>query len=274
MHDLQSLAKELDIIETSKSSADNSACIDPSLLGFRDLSTCFLDNAVSSLFPLLGRGHQNTEQNLHQLSEVFSKLCCLLQLPNNCDQELMASLAELKQSLIMDAQSILDGDPAAKSLNEVILCYPGFYAICVHRIAHKLETSGLSLLARFLSETAHQKTGIDIHPGAKIGSRFCIDHGTGIVIGETTVIGDDVKLYHGVTLGGLSVLKSQASKKRHPTIEDNVVIYSNAVILGGSTVIGKNSIIGGNVWLTHSIEENSIVEQEKQQLSIKLRKSI
>nr|WP_314558782.1 serine acetyltransferase [uncultured Capnocytophaga sp.] len=163
-------------------------------------------------------------------------------------------LPAIYNKLKQDAQYIIDSDPAAASLREVQSTYPGFFAIMVYRIAHELWERGIPLLPRILTEYAHSKTGIDIHPGAKIGVPFMIDHGTGIVIGETTVIGDYVKLYQGVTLGALSVSVDKAHTKRHPTIEDNVVIYSGATILGGETVIGHDSIIGGNVWLTNSIE--------------------
>lgn len=153
-------------------------------------------------------------------------------------------------------------DPASKSEIEIILAYPGFFAIAIHRLANILFKLNTPILPRFFSEYAHSKTGIDIHPGATIGKNFYIDHGTGIVIGETTIIGDDVKIYQGVTLGAFYVSKNLADKKRHPTIENNVTIYAGATILGGTTVIGENSIIGGNVWITESIEDNSIVYQE------------
>lgn len=159
--------------------------------------------------------------------------------------------------LLQDVEAMYMGDPAAKSKAEVIRTYPGFYALAAHRIAHCLLKNGVNLIPRIISEHAHRQTGIDIHPGAEIGDHFCIDHGTGIVIGETTTIGSHVKIYQGVTLGGLSVKKEDARKKRHPTIEDHVVIYANASILGGETVIGKGSIIGGNVWLTKSVPGNS-----------------
>ncbi len=169
------------------------------------------------------------------------------------------SLPKTHELLVLDANAILAGDPAAASLDEVIISYPGFFAIAVHRLAHELYLQSVPMLPRMLSEYAHQKTGIDIHPGARIGSSFCIDHGTGLVIGETSHIGSHVKLYQGVTLGGLSVEKSMASTKRHPTIEDNVVVYANATILGGHTVIGANTVIGGSVWITESVPANSTV---------------
>ena len=172
------------------------------------------------------------------------------------------------QALQKDAQAILEFDPAAQSLAEVIVAYPGFYATVVHRLSHQLQQQGVKLLPRLFSEYAHSKTGIDIHPGASIGEAFAIDHGTGIVIGETTVIGNNVKIYQGVTLGALNVSKEFASTKRHPTIEDDVVIYSGATILGGQTVIGKGSIIGGNVWLTSSVPSYSVV-YHKSEIKIK-----
>ena len=163
-------------------------------------------------------------------------------------------LPNIYQQLREDAQYFIDSDPAATSIREVQITYPGFFAIMVYRIAHELWLRKVPLLPRMLTEYAHSKTGIDIHPGASIGVPFMIDHGTGIVIGETTVIGNYVKIYQGVTLGALSVSVDKAHTKRHPTIQDNVVIYSGATILGGETVIGHDSIIGGNVWLTNSIE--------------------
>ena len=169
---------------------------------------------------------------------------------------------QLRQELENLIYIFYANDPASKSEIEIILAYPGFFAIAVHRLAHILFKLDTPILPRFLSEYAHSKTGIDIHPGATIGKNFYIDHGTGLVIGETTIIGDDVKIYQGVTLGAFYVSKNLADKKRHPTIENNVTIYAGATILGGTTIIGENSIIGGNVWITESIEDNSIVYQE------------
>jgi serine O-acetyltransferase len=169
------------------------------------------------------------------------------------------TLPEIHRQLMIDATAIERGDPAAESVDEVILAYPGFLAIAVYRIAHRFSDLGVPLLPRVLTEWAHERTGIDIHPGATLGHPVVIDHGTGIVVGETAVLGNNVKLYQGVTLGALSVAKSLASTKRHPTIEDNVVIYANATILGGETVIGRGSVIGGNVWITESVPPDSIV---------------
>jgi serine O-acetyltransferase len=168
-------------------------------------------------------------------------------------------LPGIRYALIEDMKAAFRGDPAAKSFEEVIVSYPGFEAITVHRLAHFFWTRQVPLIPRMMSELVHGRTGIDIHPGAEIGESFFIDHGTGVVIGETTVIGRDVKLYQGVTLGALSVKKELADKKRHPTIEDNVTIYSGATILGGETIIGRNSVIGGNVWITGSVPPDTMV---------------
>jgi serine O-acetyltransferase len=162
-----------------------------------------------------------------------------------------------------DVEAMVAGDPAATTSYEVIRTYPGFYALAFYRLAHGLHQEKVPLIPRILTEYAHSKTGIDIHPGASIGRYFFMDHGTGIVIGETTVIGERVKLYQGVTLGALSVDKSMASMKRHPTIEDGVVIYSGATILGGDTVVGKGSVIGGNVWLTRSVPANTKIYHQE-----------
>jgi serine O-acetyltransferase len=172
-------------------------------------------------------------------------------------QELVGSffdaLPGIRSILMEDVEAAYRGDPAAKTHEEVILAYPGLEAVVVHRIAHFFWEAGLPLIPRMMSESVHGKTGIDIHPGARIGRGFFIDHGTGVVIGETAIIGDGVKIYQGVTLGALSVKKEEGNTKRHPTIGDGVTIYSGATILGGSTDIGTQSIIGGNVWLTHSV---------------------
>jgi serine O-acetyltransferase len=173
-------------------------------------------------------------------------------------------LPGIHRLLWLDAEAINAGDPAAESVDEVVSAYPGFAAIAIYRIAHEFYRLSVPIFPRILSEVAHQRTGIDIHPGATIGESFFIDHGTGIVVGETTVIGSHVKLYQGVTLGALSVDKSLSTSKRHPTIEDRVVIYSNATILGGNTTIGHDSVIGGNVWLTESVPPFSVVYQKSE----------
>lgn len=182
------------------------------------------------------------------------------EITNHFFESLDAIKVELEKLIFV----FFNNDPASKSEIEIILSYPGFYAIAVHRLANVLYRLDTPILPRFFSEYAHKQTGIDIHPGATIGKNFYIDHGTGIVIGETTTIGDNVKIYQGVTLGAFYVSKELADQKRHPTIEDNVTIYAGATILGGTTIIGANSVIGGNVWITKSIEPNSIVYQEFQ----------
>lgn len=175
---------------------------------------------------------------------------------------LIEEIPEIRRKLSLDIKATVNGDPAAKSNEEVILSYPGLEAICIYRIAHFLFTNGVPIIPRMMSEYIHGKTGIDIHPGAKIGESFFIDHGTGIVIGETCIIGDNVKIYQGVTLGALSVKKELMNKKRHPTVEDDVTIYANATILGGNTVIGRKSIIGGNTWVTESVPAESLITQQ------------
>jgi serine O-acetyltransferase len=208
---------------------------------------------------------------LPQLQDEFAglenELCHIMNATRecgDCDNKKIAKaffdgLPELYEILNTDIQAIFNGDPAARSEFEVVRTYPGFYAISFYRLAHTLVKLDVPLLPRILTEHAHSKTGIDIHPGAEIGEYFHIDHGTGIVIGETSQIGKHVKLYQGVTLGALSVAKNMADTKRHPTVEDNVVIYSGATILGGMTIIGHDSIIGGNVWITASVEPHSTV---------------
>ena len=175
----------------------------------------------------------------------------------------MEELPEIKRKITLDVEAVFKGDPAAKSKEEIILSYPGLEAILIYRIANFLYTNGVPIIPRIMSEYIHGKTGIDINPGATIGESFFIDHGTGIVIGETTVIGNNVKIYQGVTLGALSVKKELKNKKRHPTIEDDVTIYAGATILGGETIIGRGSTIGGNTWVTHSIPAGTVLTQNK-----------
>ena len=173
--------------------------------------------------------------------------------------EVLGRVSEIRRMIRLDVEAAFAGDPAAKSHEEVILAYPCVQAILIHRVAHEFWIRGVPLIPRMMSEHIHSKTGIDIHPGAAIGEYFFIDHGTGVVVGETTVIGRKVKIYQGVTLGALSVKKEEGNKKRHPTIEDDVTIYSGATILGGETVIGAGSIVGGNVWLVNSVPPGSRV---------------
>jgi serine O-acetyltransferase len=173
--------------------------------------------------------------------------------------QIFEQLPELYRKMNTDISAIMEGDPAAQSEFEIIRSYPGFLAIALYRIAHAILEANVPIIPRILTEYAHSITGIDIHPASSIGEYLYIDHGTGLVIGETTVIGNHVKLYQGVTLGALSVEKYMANTKRHPTIEDHVIIYSGATILGGETVIGHNCVIGGNVWLTKSVPAGSTV---------------
>ena len=184
--------------------------------------------------------------------------------------ELLESLPQIRQVLATDVRAAYDGDPAAKSHDEIVFCYPGIFAITVYRLAHRLYELDVPLLPRLMTEHAHSLTGIDIHPGATIGEQFVIDHGTGVVIGETTEIGRNVRIYQGVTLGALSLPKDAGTrfrgKKRHPTIEDDVIIYSGATILGGDTIIGARSVIGGNVWLTDSVPPDTKVILETPRL--------
>ena len=185
--------------------------------------------------------------------------------------EFLQRLPGIRSLLTDDVQAAFDGDPAAKSLDEIIFCYPGLEAVTIYRLAHELHLLDLPLIPRMMTEYAHSKTGVDIHPGARIGHSFFIDHATGVVIGETTDIGDRVKIYQGVTLGALSFPKDTTgkiirNKKRHPTIENDVVIYANATILGGNSVIGHHSVIGSNVWLTDSVAPYTTVTMEKPSL--------
>ena len=177
--------------------------------------------------------------------------------------DLLRAIPDIRALLLLDVQAAVEGDPAAHSTDEVILAYPSITALTVHRIAHFLYQRGVPLLPRIMSEDVHHRTGIDIHPGAAIGKAFFTDHGTGVVIGETTEIGDRVKIYQGVTLGALSVSRSMRGHKRHPTIEDDVTIYAGATILGGDTTIGRGSVISGNVWLVSSVPPYSKVYNER-----------
>jgi serine O-acetyltransferase len=222
----------------------------------------FFQELLGLLFPdLAQRRYRSLAELEGHGSELERRLVELLSVVGAGDErsaqelaaELFAAIPELFARLQDDVTATFQGDPAATSRDEVVRSYPGFYATAAYRVAHALHRRGIPRLPRMLTEHAHSRTGIDIHPGAVIGREFCIDHGTGVVIGETTEIGDRVKLYQGVTLGGLSVRKEDARTKRHPTIEDDVVVYAGATILGGTTRVGRGSVIGGNVWLTRSV---------------------
>ncbi|MFN3683581.1 MAG: serine O-acetyltransferase EpsC [Fimbriimonadaceae bacterium] len=228
----------------------------------------FLDRALGLLFPHLTQNLNCSPMGVEaELQSLELEARVLLSYLPDWDRQAIAKtvhafvseLPEVHRKLLLDAEAIYTGDPAAESLDEVILAYPGFFAIATYRLANVLYRLGVPVIPRLMTEVAHRKTGIDIHPGATIGESFFIDHGTGVVIGETTVIGNNVKLYQGVTLGALYVSRSLHGQRRHPTLGDNVVVYAGATILGGKTVVGDNSIVGGNAWLTHSVPPNSIV---------------
>lgn len=217
-----------------------------------------LESIMGLLFPQLSKANTETKDDMEQallkvredVSILINKVC------TKCIDEVdvfFGHLPKIAKDVKLDVEAILEGDPAAKSLSEIIVTYPGCYAIASHRIAHEFYKMDVPIIPRLFSEHSHRATGVDIHPGAKIGKSFFIDHATGVVIGETAVIGNNVKLYQGVTLGALTVSKGQRNKKRHPTLEDNVVVYANATILGGNTVVGNDTIVGGNVWLTKSV---------------------
>jgi len=230
----------------------------------------FTDNIINFLFPFKVDRKctlQQIELNLAQLHLDFQDLIGALEKTlegpiSQITQEFFDRVPAIYKNLMNDAHNFLDFDPAARSIESVILYYPGFYAISVYRLANELYKLNVPYLPRMMSEYAHSKTGIDIHPGATIGQNFFIDHGTGIVIGETSEIGNSVKIYQGVTLGAICVEKRMKGLKRHPTIEDNVIIYSGATILGGDTVIGHDTVVGGNVWITKSVAPFSVLYHE------------
>ena len=215
----------------------------------RELFYCVLETSTSQ------------KQQLDSIKKSFFKVSEGLEcgLCENKWDLFETEIKTLDQLLYLDAKAAYDTDPTAKSIKEVYLSYPGFYAITMYRISHILWSLDIPILPRMISEYAHSVTGTDIHPGATIGSAFFIDHATGVVIGETSIIGNNVTIYQGVTLGGIKVDKSLNNIKRHPTILDYVTIYANATILGGDVVIGENSVIGANVWITQSIPKNSVV---------------
>lgn len=200
--------------------------------------------------------HKKNECNDSEKSKCFK-------LAEKTAITIIENLPEIRRKIMLDAAAAFKGDPAAKSNEDIILSYPGLEAILVYRIANVLYKNGVPIIPRIMTEHVHGKTGIDINPGAEIGESFFIDHGTGVVIGESTVIGNNVKIYQGVTLGALSVKKELMNKKRHPTIEDDVTIYAGATILGGETVIGRGCTIGGNTWVTHSIPAGTVLTQER-----------
>lgn len=233
------------------------------IIAFKNYSMCVRD-AVGVFTKLLINNlfdANHLSENGAKTSLSFLKILERLSLKNgeNLWNDFENSFIAIRQKLDLDAAATEKNDPAAKSLKEVYLAYPGFYAVAVYRLSHQLLKLEIPILPRMMSEFAHSITGAEIHPGAEIGASFHIDHGTGIVIGESAIIKNNVQIFQGVTLGGIKVKKSLASTKRHPTIESGVVIYANATILGGNVLIGKNSIIGANVCITESIPKNSVV---------------
>jgi len=232
----------------------------------KEMAEDFIDKLFDFLFLPKTMRHKQAADLEKEFEWLKTNFCSLVydvlfdgEKAQSVTDKFFEKIPVLYEQMIKDAEAILQFDPAAKSIEEVLLAYPGFYATTVYRLSHQLWQQHVNILPRMFTEYAHGKTGIDIHPGASIGDSFFIDHGTGIVIGETAIIKNNVKIYQGVTLGALNVNKEQAATKRHPTIEDNVTIYSSATILGGNTVIGHDSIIGGNVWLTYSVQPHSVV---------------
>ncbi len=233
----------------------------------KKLTLDFFNSLINFLFPICNEVSSNADRNKVEWASLklfLKKLLIPLKSVINKDiddivDRYFNQIPSIYYDLLSDAEAIYKFDPAAFSIEEILIAYPGFQAILTYRLVHPLHELGIPIIPRIMSEYAHTQTGIDIHPGAQIGKSFFIDHGTGIVIGETTVIGDHVKIYQGVTLGALSVKKEDAKIKRHPTIEDHVIVYSGTTILGGNTVIGHDSVVGGNCWLTRSLEPNSIV---------------
>ena len=230
-----------------------------------------LGQSVSSLFDILSK--EITSCIRHECLRYGHPCTHCVERGYKSALVLIESIQEVRRVLSTDVRATYDGDPAAKSHDEIIFCYPGLFATTVYRTAHVLFEQSIPLLPRIMTEHAHSVTGIDIHPGAEIGESFVMDHGTGIVIGETTKIGNNVRIYQGVTLGGLSIPMNGGEdlrgKKRHPTIEDDVIIYSGATILGGNAVIGARSVIGGNVWITDSVPSDTTVIMEKPRLTYK-----
>jgi serine O-acetyltransferase len=228
--------------------------------GIKTKTEAFTEKLFYTLFDANAPLNESIDALEKQFKEISAIAC---QKPHAlCDsiwEKYLEKLPSVLENLNQDAAYILENDPASNSIEEVYLAYPGFYAIAIYRLSHELYLLDLLLFSRLMSEYAHRITGTDIHAGATIASPFFIDHATGIVIGETTVIEKNVKIYQGVTLGALSITKDMKNSKRHPTVEKNVCIYANATILGGTTTIGKNSIVGGNAWVTKSIPANSIV---------------
>ena len=249
--------------------------------GFAERKVINLENAQYFIGDIISRLYVELAK---QIARAL-RYQCEMDKCDNCDiydqadkaaKKLIEKLPEIRKALKKDVLAAYEGDPAAKSFEEIILCYPGIYAVTIHRFAHELYSAKIPLIPRMMSEQAHLDTGIDIHPGAKIGNNFFIDHGAGVVIGETSVIGDNVKIYQNVTLGALSFPKDEKGNiikgiKRHPTLQNNVTVYSGATVLG-DIVIGHDSIIGGNVWLTEGVKPNTSLTIAKPELRVKSKR--
>ncbi len=292
----ENLSRLADEIVDSYRSDERTHRIGHSFLPARERIVGMFDEIRQLLFPGFFGSKSLTAENVHHVvggllvrvgealtQEIYNCLCVNAETcdPGTCSAkaeqiacEMLSRVPKIRQSLALDAQAAYDGDPAAKGIDEIIYCYPGFYAVTVYRVAHELLELGVPLMPRILSEHAHSETGTDIHPGAKIGKSFFIDHATGVVIGETTWIGDNVKIYQGVTLGAKSFPKDERGRvikglQRHPTIENNVTIYANATILGGDTVIGRGVTVSGNTFVTSSVDEGSLVRHESPKLHVR-----
>ncbi|MHB8636272.1 MAG: serine O-acetyltransferase EpsC [Fimbriimonadaceae bacterium] len=261
-----------------KGAEQATACFPPQT---RPKAAAIGESTLALLFPHLANALGGDDAHLVAQAEAlrnavieYQELLAPIYPTPNADtaDAFLGRLADVYSLLRDDAEATFRGDPAAESVDEVILAYPGFRAIATFRAAHELYLLGMPILPRLLSEWAHSLTGVDIHPGATVGRNFMIDHGTGVVIGETCKIGNGVKIYQGVTLGALAVSRELRGKKRHPTVEDNVVIYAHATILGGETVIGHDSVIGGNAWITESIPPFSIVNRQSELISRQTRR--
>ncbi|MFB3891322.1 MAG: serine O-acetyltransferase [Phycisphaerae bacterium] len=252
----------------------------PGFYGHKKLTRQNIKFHVGALLARLGE--DLTEEINHCLCQEMA--CTECRTPEECrakagrvTRDFMARIPEVRGMLSLDAQAAYDGDPAAKSIAEVIYCYPGFFAVTVYRVAHELLVLGVPLMPRIMTEHAHSVTGCDIHPGATIGKAFFIDHASGVVIGETTRIGDNVKIYQGVTLGAKSFPKDERGRiikglQRHPTIEDNVTIYAGSTILGGETIIGRGATVAGNTFVTSSVQADTSVRQETPKMEVRAKK--
>ena len=259
----------------------------PGYYGRQDLSDSNLEYHIGELLPRLGRGlylqifrslcHQNEIDGNYDPAGSSEQALPLDAKARGFTDQFLEQLVEIRNLLAFDVQAAYDGDPAAVNTDEVIMTYPGLLAVSIFRFAHALHEMNVPVMPRAMTEWAHQRTGIDIHPGAKIGRSFFIDHGTGVVIGETTEIGDNVKIYQGVTLGALSFLKDERGRmvkgyKRHPTVRNNVTIYANAIILGGDTILGEGCTIGGSTFLTSSVPAGCTVTTSPPELNVRAPK--